>query len=252
MDAHGSNGAAIISRGEAKTAMSPVVAEILRHNPSAETLRDVLALQREWEANEARKAYTTALVGLNRDLPPVIRRDAVVDFASAKGRTHYTHASLANVMEEVKGPVTQHGFSLAWRPSTANGKVSVTCRLTHQEGHFEECTLEAPVDNTGNKSPAQGVASTITLLERYSALALLGIATADMKDPAGDAERPQAAGDAIDSKRNLRAVGRLVQLGRTREDAEQFLGRKVADWTGADLEKLSEWTKATSAPEVSS
>jgi hypothetical protein len=48
--------------------------------------------------------------------------------------------------------------------------------------------MTAPIDTSGSKSPAQGVASTITLLQRYTALSLLGIATADMKDADGEPE----------------------------------------------------------------
>jgi hypothetical protein len=241
MDEH-TKALAVIERGESK-AMSPVVAAslaILRENPNAETLRELLKVQQDYEANEARKAYAAALVALKRDMPTVIGRDKTVDFTSQRGRTHYTHASLAGAMEAVTGPLTQHGFSLSWHPSTEGNQVAVTCRLTHGAGHFEEIRIAAPIDNSGNKSPAQGVASTITLLQRYTALALLGIATADMKEPAGDAQRDPKR---IDSARNLRAVSALKKYGKTREEAEAFLMRTVAEWTAEDIERLKEWAK---------
>lgn len=221
--------------------MSPVVAmgmKMLAANPDPSTLRELLAVQKEYEANEARKAFAAALVALKRDLPTVIARDSKVDFNSAKGRTQYTHASLAGAMDAITGPLTQHGFSLAWKPSTTTAGVSVTCRLTHGAGHFEEASLTAPSDTSGNKSPAQAIASTITLLQRYTALSLLGIATADMKDPEPDDEPDP---DAVDSARNLKAVGWLVSKGRTRVDAEEHVGRSVKDWTAGDLEKLKAW-----------
>lgn len=204
------------------------------------TLRELLAVQRDWEAGEARKAFTSALVALKADLPSVIARDTTVDFTSAKGRTRYTHTSLAAAMEAVTPVLTAHGFSLAWSPSTDKGQVTVTCRLTHAGGHHEETSISAPVDTSGNKSPAQGVASTITLLQRYSALSLLGIATADMKDP-GSA--PHASGEHVDTNRNMRAAAAVKKSGRAVSDAEAFLGRSVQEWTTADLDKLREWLK---------
>jgi hypothetical protein len=144
-------------------------------------------------------------------------------------------------MDAVTDPLTQHGFSLSWNPSTTKGEVSVTCRLAHQGGHHEETTITAPIDSSGSKSPAQGVASTITLLQRYTALAILGIATADMKEPQPAEKQPDP--ERIDSERNMRVVMRLKQHGRTREQAENFLGRKVPDWTEADIERLVEWVK---------
>jgi len=227
----------------ANAAMSPVVAmgmRMLAQNPNPETLRELLAVQKDWEANEARKAFAAALVALKRDLPTVIDRDMKVDFTSAKGRTHYTHASLAGAMDAITGPLTQHGFSLAWTPTTGKDGVSVTCRLTHAAGHREECTISAPPDTSGSKSPAQAVASTITLLQRYTALSLLGIATADMKEPAGE-ERAAAPSDEVDSARNLAAVGWLTKQGKSRVDAERFIGRPVAEWTASDLHRLKAW-----------
>ena len=226
-----------------ETAMSPVVKlgmQMLKASPDPSTLRELLAVQKEWEANEARKAFAAALVALKRDLPTVIARDAKVDYQGGKGRTTYTHASLAGVMDAITAPLTQHGFSLAWKPVTGDKGVAVTCRLTHSAGHFEECMISAPPDTSGSKSPPQAVASTITLLQRYSALSLLGIATADMKEPVRAAPAP----DAVDSSRNLRVVGWLTKQGRSRTDAEAFIGRTVAGWTAADLDRLREWAKS--------
>lgn len=210
------------------------------------TLREMLALQRDWEQGEAKKAFTRALVALKRDLPTVIQRDSTVDYTNKSGmRTRFKHASLAAVMDAITEPMTAHGFSLAWTPSTDDKgsivTVRVTARLTHAEGHSEETTISAPADTSGNKNSAQAVASTITLLSRYAALALLGIATRDMKDPEPSEPDP----DRIDTARNLRAVGRLTKLGKKREDAEAFIGRPVAEWTAADLERLTQWVKDT-------
>jgi hypothetical protein len=225
---------------------------MLSQSPTPETLREILALQREWEAGEAKRAYTRALVELRRDLPAFIRRDQTVDFPSAKGRVHYTHASLAAAMETVVPILTRHGFSLAWTPGIAEkGGVFVTATLTHRDGHSECATLSAPADTSGSKSPAQGVASTVTLLQRYTALSLLGIATADMDEPKPNGAPPDAG--AVDSARNMRAMAALAKAGKTREEAEKIAGRPVTEWTGADLAKLREWiepnTETASLPQ---
>jgi hypothetical protein len=229
-------------------AMSPLVAtglRILERAPDPATLRELLAVQREWEAGEARKAFAADHVALKRDLPRVIDRDAVVDFTNNAGkRTFYRHMSLANMMDKIAEPVTQHGFALSFHPATSKDGVSVTCRLMHREGHFDEVTIgPVPSDTSGNKSPAQAVASTITLLSRYAATALLGIATADMHEP--HSEEPPPSPDKVDSARNLRAVGLLKKHGRTVEAAVSFLdGRAVEDWTENDLKKLEAWAKS--------
>lgn len=237
-DAH-DKGIQIVNRE--RTGMSPVVAAslaILEKNPSPETLRELLAVQREWEANEARKAYAMALVGLKTGLPTVIAHDKLVSFAT----TRYTHTSLGAAVEAVTPHLINHGFTHSWHPAT-NGanEVSVTCRLTHQAGHFEAVTLSAPPDAKGGKNGAQAVASTVTMLERYTLLALLGIATADMTEPEGHEEKDP---EKVDSNRNLLAVGWLKDKGVPTSDAEQYLNRKVPNWTVADLAKLKVWVKS--------
>jgi hypothetical protein len=219
--------------------LSPMVAAAMASGPTPDVLRELLAVQREWEAGEARRAYTMALVDLKRDLPAVIDRDTVVDYSGAKGRTRYAHASLAGVMQAVTEPLARHGFSLAWTPeTTAERLVTVTARLTHREGHAESCTISAPPDTSGSKSPAQAVASTITLLSRYSALALLGIATADMRE---DRDAEPEDPEAVDQARNLRAAAAIRARGILVEEAEAQVGSESKDWTAADLATLRAW-----------
>lgn len=214
------------------------------------TLRDLLAVQREWEAGEARKAYTRALAALKRDLPTVIERDAVVDFTNRSGqRTFYRHATLAGVMDAITDPLTAHGFALGWTPAVDGHSIKVTCRLTHTEGHTEEATLAAPADTSGSKSPAQAIASTVTLLSRYTALALLGIATRDMPEPSGEGERATTTDEEsgrVDADRNFKALRAIGKAGRTQAEAEALVGRPLPRWTVGDLAKIREWLERPS------
>ncbi len=214
--------------------MHPVVAAAMAQAPDPETLRELLKVQREWEAGEAKRAYTSALVGLHRDLPAVIERDQVVAFKS----TRYTHASLAMVMESISDPLSAHGFSLSWEPRTEERTVTVTCRLTHLDGHSGECTISSPPDTSGSKGPAQAVASTITLLQRYTALSLLGIATADMAEPHGERDYDP---EAVDSARNMKAAAHIRRKFGGVTEAEEAVGRPVAEWSGSDLVELRKW-----------
>lgn len=209
--------------------------------PDISMMREMMQLQREWQADVARKAYTTSLIALKSVLPTVIRRDKKVDF----GNTTYTHTSLACVMDAVTEPLHRHGFSLAWIPATNTGGVSVTCRITHVDGHFEECTLSGPPDTKGSKSPVQGVMSTITMLERYTALAILGIATADMKEP----EPEYNPNEPADHNRILKAVTWLGTVGKTKAQAEDYLKRSMEMWTDGDLEALKVWGKQQKSQE---
>lgn len=204
-----------------------------------QTLREFMALQREWEAGEAKRAFTRALVDVKRELPAVIARDHQVDFTGAKGRVAYRHATLAHVLDEITEPLARHGFALTWASATEANTVRVTCKLTHALGHAEELTLAGPPDTSGGKNAIQQIGSTITYLQRYSALSLLGIATADMDEPTGEPTVQQV--DAVDAERNLRVVAKLRDKGKTAAQAEEHVGRPVKDWTSSDIDKLRSW-----------
>ena len=215
----------------------PLIRAAMDHglsDPSA--LDKLLDVQERWERNEARKAFHAAKAALKAELPTVIERDQVVDFATSKGRTHYTHASLAQVMDAITDPLVRYGFDLSWQQAMLErGGVAVTCRLTHAGGHSEETTLAGPADTSGNKSAVQGIASTVTLLQRYTALSLLGIATADMKEPTQAEPDPTR----VDGAANRRAARAMLDAGVTMEECvARCNGRTVQQWTAADLDTL--------------
>jgi len=143
-----------------------------------ERLAKMLELQERWEANEARKAYHKAMAEFKAN-PPKILKDKSVSFGA--GKASYKHASLQNVCEEINKAMSVFGLSASWRVSQ-NGQISVTCKITHELGHSEETTLSAPADSSGSKNQIQAIGSTITYLERYTLLALTGLATEDADD----------------------------------------------------------------------
>ena len=232
----------VAERGQVQT-MHPMVAASIAGNATPEIIREMMTLQREYEAGEAKKAFTRAMVAMKAELPRVLERDKTVDFTSAKGRTHYTHISLAAAVEAVTPVLTDHSFSVSWSPESTKDGVRVTCSITHADGHFEACSISAPPDNSGNKNPAQAVASTITLLQRYTLLSLLGIATKDHVEP-----EPKA-GPVVDPKQNLKACGWIQRQGYTVEEVEEARGRRASEWTSEDLDVIrADYAKAKERP----
>ena len=170
---------------------APVVIE--RQNPASmievaltqgadlEKLEKLLELQERWEQNEARKAYTEAMAAFKAN-PPKIEKNKHVEF----GNTKYNHASLDNVTEKINSSLSTHGLHASWSTAQNGGVISVTCKITHTLGHCEETTLSASADASGGKNAIQAIGSTVTYLERYTLLAITGLATEDQdNDGAG-------------------------------------------------------------------
>ena len=79
--------------------------------------------------------------------------------------------------------LADYGLHHDWRTSqTPNGGVTVTCVLTHRDGHSEQTSLSAPADDSGNKNGIQQIGSTINYLQRYTLMAITGLAAQDTDD----------------------------------------------------------------------
>jgi len=218
-------------------ALAPVIEKILDANPTPEVLQDVIRLHREMQETEAKRLFTAALVALKRDLPSVIGRDQRVKF----GNTNYTHTSLGAAVAEVTPILSAYDFSHSWTTNNDDPRrVDVTCTLTHCGGHSESTSLGAPPDDTGNKNAGQKVASTVTLLQRYTLLAILGIATADMRE---DHRSQPADPNSVDTARNLKAATSIrSKRGEAGiKDAEAIIDKPINEATAADLGRLREW-----------
>jgi hypothetical protein len=145
----------------------------------AEKLMD---LTERWQKSQARRAFDEAIGAAKAEIP-VIAKNREVDFTSTKGRTHYRHEDLAEIARTVDPILAKFGLSYRFRVSSAvNEPVSVTCILSHRDGHSEETTLHAGRDESGNKNSIQGIGSTITYLQRYTLKAALGLAAAQDDD----------------------------------------------------------------------
>lgn len=153
-----------------------LISQAIAKGSNLDELGKLLALKKEFEADEARKAYHRAMTEFKAN-PPKIDKDKTVQYKEVK----YNHASLYNVTEKINAELAKHGLSASWS-IRQNGQVCVTCKITHKQGHSEETTLQAPADTTGSKNSIQAIGSTISYLQRYSLLALTGLATCDQDD----------------------------------------------------------------------
>ncbi|DAZ90903.1 TPA_asm: recombination protein bet [Cyanophage Cy-LDV1] len=149
-----------------------------------EKLEKLMQLQERWEANEARKAFVSAMAAFKAE-PMTVKKSKTVDFTSQKGRTHYTHATLADVVDAAVAGMGKHGLSHRWDVRQEAGRITVQCIVTHDRGHSESTSLTSNPDDSGNKNQIQQVGSAITYLQRYTLMAVLGLAASDMQDDDG-------------------------------------------------------------------
>ena len=171
-----------------------IVLYAMKNGGSIEQIRDFMQLQREWEADQARKAYVADMAEFKKN-PPKIVKDKLVGYENRDGTfTGYKHATLGTVTNAVVEGLAKHGFSHAWEPEQRDNKIYVTCIITHKLGHSTRTTLENVKDDSGKKNGIQAMGSAITYLQRYTLLLACGLATHDQTDDDGQS----AEGNAID------------------------------------------------------
>lgn len=213
-----------VSAGPLSMAMAAMKAGM-----SIADMRGMLDLQKDWEANEARKAYVADMAEFKKNPPEIYKRKEV-----SFGDTHYSHATIGDVTSLTVEALANHGFSHRWDVKQESGQVIVSCILTHRLGHSESTTLQASPDASGKKNSIQQMASSVTYLQRYTLLAASGLATKDMEDDDG-----RAAGQQYDSDGTLqewtdkaRAAINLIALNDTRKMAgvEFNAAKDVSGW----------------------
>lgn len=189
-----------------------------------EQIKAMLEIQKEYEKNEARKAFYVALAKFKKSAIE-ITKDSSTNFRhkDGGGQTSYSWASLAAVMNAVTPLLSKHGLFLNWRTEQEKGMVTVICHLSHAEGHSEQTSLSAGADNSGKKNPIQQVASTVSYLERYTALTILGLATKDQDDDGQGAGTSGEASPFLTDEQQEEIQGMLKDAGINPERLNKYI-----------------------------
>ena len=149
---------------------------------SIEDLRGILQLQMDYEANEARKAYTVAMSNFKAE-PINIFKKKEVGYKTKEGDfVGYSHAELSDVTDAIGPAMAKHNLSYRWSVAQTPGMVTVECIVTHSMGHSERISMSAPPDASGKKNAIQQIASAVTYMQRYTLLAITGMSTKGMDD----------------------------------------------------------------------
>lgn len=166
-------------------------------------LQALLAVKKEWEADEARKAFVVALNAFKAN-PPTVLKDKQVSFGA--GKTAYKHAGLDNASEQIGAALAEHGISHRWDVQQEGANIKVTCILTHALGHSESVTMQAQADTSGSKNSIQAVGSAVSYLQRYTLFAASGIAPKSVDDD-GRGGGPAGQMDAKEKETHLGNIG---------------------------------------------
>lgn len=194
---------------------------LIQNGADLGSVKEMLAMSRELAAEQARRAFDAALADAKAEIPIVAR--------NAKGHNNKAYADFSAYASALKPILAKHGLSYRFRTEQTD-RITVTCVLSHKEGHAEENSLSGPADTTGSKNAIQAVGSTLTYLQRYTLVQALGLA-------AGDDDDGKASGQSSDDLATL-----------TPEQVKTI--RALIEDTKTDTQKFCELVRVEAVPDI--
>lgn len=207
------------------TAVTPMdmLNQALAQKADIVILEKLMGLQERWESNRAKKAFDAAVSAAKADIKPITR--------NAEGHNG-KYADFSAIAAAVDPALAAQGLSYRFRTVQAD-KIIVTCILSHRDGHSEETSLAGPPDTTGSKNTIQAIGSTLTYLQRYTLVQMLGLAAA--KDD--DGKHAGAGGSITDEQADeLRSLA-LEAKADMPTFLEFFKADSIADISAKDFDK---------------
>lgn len=230
-----SNDITIIPEGR-PVAQSPAITLIqsaLAAGHSPEHLRELLAVRREWEADEARKAYFAAITDFQGRCPIIEKADKAYD---------KMYARMDRIWSTIRPLMSELGLSVSWQiAELKDGMCHVEGLLAHRAGHSQRLVFDCPLPaiiktKSGGdaQNAAQQMGSATTYAKRYATCAALGIQTGDDTDDDG-----HKAGTVFITHDQAQEIAKLVDACRGLADFKepvfwQFAGASCAQEIAAN------------------
>jgi hypothetical protein len=195
-----------------------LIERALQSDTSIEKLEQLFNLQLKWEENEAKKAYHQAVADFKAESITILK-DKKVGYVNKDGSfTGYSHATLGNIVQTVVPIMSKHGLSHSWDIKQIDKDIFVTCKMTHCMGYSTDVSMSAEKDDSGKKNSIQQVSSTVSYLERYTFLAVIGMAAQDQDDDG----RGSGKKEDVEVISETQAGDLLALIAETNTDAAKF------------------------------
>lgn len=236
-----SEGGALVSMIE-RLAIDPRV--------DVEKLERLLMMQERVMDRNSKSAFMAAFSAMQPELPTIERNGRIVVYSKADRdrvggpppgavpQQQTPYALFEDINEAVRPILARHAFGLSFRiGSTADGKITVTCILSHGAGHSEQTEMVLKHDASGSKNDVQAIGSSVSYGKRYTLLAILNIssrAKIDADDDGNAAGTPTEKADdpnpMIDDDQATHIDSLITSTGANRDNI--LKAYRVADISG--------------------
>jgi ERF superfamily. len=210
-----------------------LIAAASARGASAEEIGKLMDLLERHQRREAEQAFARAMVQFKK-LAPTIIKNAGAKFEAKGSLVEYDFATLGHICENIIVTLADCGISHNWKPEQPSTgpeshMIIMTCTLTHEMGHKDSATFKFPADPSGTKNPLQAIGSGATYGERYSLLAVCGIAVKEQGDDDGAGAAPRPTGATASRSRVKPAEVAAAKNGNQAGPSPQLLANARAE-----------------------
>lgn len=195
-----------------------LIREAMTNGADPQVLRELLAVKREWEADEAKKAYFFAISEFQRRAPIIEKADKAYD---------KMYARMDRIWRTVRPLFTELGLSCTWQACEIgnDGKIChVTGQLGHVLGHSVNLIMDVAIPELlKGQNAAQQIGSARTYAQRYAFCSALGLQTGEDDDGNG-------AGSQFVTNEQVREIEDL--LNYFNEPEKEIAG--LCNWQGVE------------------
>lgn len=156
-----------------------LIVETVQKTGNVTDLKELLAIQKDWEANEARKLFAKHFSKVQLEIEAVVK-------TKNNSHTNSMYADLSDVIESSKPVYTKEGFAVIFHEGVATGpdSVRIIADVLHNAGHKETFYYDVPMDGVGIKGSANmtkihAKASSVSYGRRYLMCMIWNIPTSD-------------------------------------------------------------------------
>lgn len=198
-----------------------LIAKAIEQGTPVDTMERILAMRRELKAEFAKEAFDRAMAKFQSECPVIVKTKEV---KTDSGKVAYRYAPIESIVEQVKVPLQENGFSYSTNMELLESGVKVSLKVTHSAGHSETTEMTVPLGTKTNiMSASQVVAAASTFAKRYAFNNAFGILTGDEDtdaQPTAETAQPKSGSrqpKVTDSQ--LRTIASLAKKkGYTKED----------------------------------
>ena len=183
---------AVVVQNETGTSPAKLIELAISTNADIDKLSKLMDLQERWDAQQAKKAFLSAMSDFQSRCPDLKKTKKVGYASKSGGQVAYSYIPLGNIVSQIRGLLKECGLSFRWETKEAGELLTISCIISHLAGHSEVNSMSAQKDATGAKNEIQQRGSTMTYLQRYTLIGALGISSAD-EDIDGQQPKTEAA-----------------------------------------------------------